>query len=421
MRALLLGTSCAAILFLASSVAAGQAQYNVIYSFGTNPGDGSIPNGGLLFDQSGNIYGTTQTGGSGTKCQFCGTVFELSPSQGGGWTETVIHNFCSQTDCADGEEPAAGLIPDKLGNLYGTTVQGGVNQAGTVFELSPPIEGGSWTETILWNFDTGIDDGVLPYSRLNWDAAGNLYGTTSAGGVSGGGAVFELSPNGDGSWAETVLYMFCPNDQRLRNCPDGVGPLAGVSFDKSGNLYSTTFAGGNSDRWGVLYELSPMPGGNWTETTLYKFVGKGGGKPLSAVNFDEAGNAYVTASSGAPDSPGGCGGVFKFIPNVGGGGKKLSYLFFPAGTGCNPDAGVLLDDQTHTVYGTTHFGGNRGGGNVYGITGNKGTVLYSFCSESNCVDGVYPSGSLTANANKLYSTTTQGGGFNQGVVFEIEP
>ncbi len=423
MRSVFLAMSCLATYFLACSVATGQVQYNVIYSFGTNPSDGNIPNGGLLFDKAGNLYGTTQDGGSGSKCQFCGTVFELSPSQGGGWTETVIYNFCSQTNCADGEEPAAGLISDSLGNLYGTTVAGGTNQVGTVFELSPPmVKGGSWTESVLWSFGTGIDDGgALPYSRLNWDASGNLYGTASWGGVTGGGTVFELSP-GNGSWAATALYMFCPNDELLQHCPDGLHPMAGVSFDEFGNLYGTTFEGGFNNKWGVLYELSPpVSGDGWTEATVYKFVGSGGGEPLSAVNFDKAGNAYVTASSGASNSPGVCGGVFKFVPNHGGGGKKLSYLFFPAGTGCNPDAGVLLDDTTGTLYGTTYSGGERTGGNIYSIAGRTATILYSFCSESGCADGVYPTGSLTANAGKLYSTTSQGGEFNQGVVFEIGP
>lgn len=410
---------CAAIVILGCGLALSQATYKVIYNFGTNPTDGSIPNGGLIFDHAGNLYGTTQNGGSGVKCEFCGTVFELSPSQGGVWSETVIYNFCSQTNCTDGDGPATGLIFDTVGNLYGTTVLGGINNVGTVFELSPPlVPGGSWIEKVLWSFGSAPDDGGVPYGRLNWDASGNLYGTGSEGGdVVGGGIVLKLSPNGDGSWAETVLYAFCTGGDH-RHCPDGLNPMAGVSFDKSGNLYGTTWLGGFDDKWGVLYKLSPPPasGERWTETVLYKFVGTGGGQPLSVVNFDKAGNAYVTASTGASNSPGLCGGVFKFAP----GGKKLSYLFYPNETGCRPYAGVFLDNKTGALYGTTKNGG-IGGGNLYEIVGKNAKVLYTFCSQPKCADGVYPTGSLTPNGGKLYSTTSQGGEFNQGVVFEIGP
>ncbi|MGH9499113.1 MAG: choice-of-anchor tandem repeat GloVer-containing protein [Terriglobales bacterium] len=407
-------------LSLTSAVANGQAQYQLLYSFGTNASDGSMPNGGLVFDKQGNMYGTTQQGGAGVNCEFCGTVFELSPSNGG-WTETVIYSFCSLPKCADGEEPAAGLIFDSLGNLYGTTVQGGTNQLGAVFELSPPkAPGSSWTEKALWSFVGAFtgDDGAWPYSRLNWDASGNLYGTASLGGISGGGTVFKVSPDGDGTWTETTLYSFCPDDILLHHCPDGFRPVTGVTFDKAGNLYGTASAGGFADKWGVLYKLSPPPSGDdWTETTLYKFVGTGGGQPLSVVSFDESGNAYATASTGAPNSPGLCGGVFKFIPSS---GKKLSYLFYPNETGCRPQAGVLHDERTGTLYVTTEFGGFSEG-NVYAIKGGTASVLYTFCSQDKCTDGAHPTGSLTADRGRLFSTTTQGGAFNKGIVFVIRP
>ncbi len=412
-----------AVLCLISNLADGQTQYQVLYSFGTNPFDGSIPNGGLVLDKQSNIYGTTQQGGSGDNCEFCGTVFELFPSNNG-WTETVIYNFCSLPKCADGEEPAAGLIFDSLGNLYGTTVQGGASKLGTVFKLSPPTApGGSWTETVLWSFIGAFtgDDGAWPYSRLNWDASGNLYGTASLGGSSGGGTVFRVSPNGDGTWTGETVYSFCPDDLLLHHCPDGFRPMAGVTFDESGNLYGTAMMGGFNDQWGVLYELSSAPtGDDWTETTVYKFVGIGGGQPLSVVSFDQAGNAYVTGSNGAPNSNGICGGVFKFVPTQGGGAKKFSYLFYPNDAGCRPQAGVFHDEKSGTLYGTTEFGGFSEG-NVYAIKGRTATVLYTFCSQDKCPDGAHPTGSLTLNKGKLYSTTSQGGAFNKGVVFQIGP
>jgi uncharacterized repeat protein (TIGR03803 family) len=404
---------CFVTIFLGSVVALSQSQYKVLYSFGSNSNDGSLPNGGLVFDKTGNLYGTTQYGGTGTKCQFCGTVFELSPSQDGSWTESVIYNFCTQPGCPDGEEPAAGLVFDSQGNLYGTTVEGGANQLGTVFKLSPGPPGTTWTETILWSFGNGPNDGGLPYSQLIWDASGNLYGTTSGGnGNAAGGSVFQLSPNGDGGWSETILHGFCPNG--LQNCSDGFDPMAGVSFDRSGNLYGTTYAGGFDNKWGVLYELSPESG-VWREKILYKFTGTGGGQPMSTVAFDPGGNAYVTAYGGSANSAGECGGVFRFVPA----GKKSSYLFFPTGTGCNPAAGVFLDDRAQIAYGTTVFGGDRTVGDIYRVSAKGGTILYNFCSEDSCTDGAYPTGSLTLHGSKLYSTTSQGGEFNHGVVFEI--
>jgi len=410
-------TVCCFFLFFAA-LALGQAQYKVLYSFGSNPNDGNLPNGGLAFDKSGNLYGTTLLGGSGSVCQ-CGTVFALSPSQTGSWVETVIYNFCSQPSCLDGAEPAAGLLLDASGNLYGTTTVGGTSQSGTVFELSPPaVPGNAWTETILWNFGNGPDDGTLPYSQLIWDGLGNLFGTTSGAGVSAGGTAFELTPNQDGSWSETILHTFCTNG--APDCPGGSDPMAGVAFDKSGNLYGTTYAGGFDNKWGVLYKLSPGDGA-WTEKTLYKFSGASGGQPMSAVTFDNAGDAYVTAYDGSANSQAGCGGVFKFVPDQGGGGKKFSYLFLPADTGCDPAAGVLLDKQTDTAYGTTRLGGSLSGGNIYKVSGKRGVDLYDFCSEDGCKDGLYPAGSLTMHKGKLYSTTSQGGDFNHGVVFEIGP
>lgn len=207
--------------------------------------DGAYPQGALIGDAQQNLYGVTYVGGNG-KCTVypllpsgCGTVFELTRSAGGEWKQTVLYEFQGGSD---GAFPGAGLLFDQACNLYGTTVGGGLSQAccGTVFELSPPAQpDGDWSETILYRF-TAYTDGAEPLGRLIFDQAGNLYGTTAAGGQSFDccGTVFELSPPAIGDdWTETTLHIF------LLSQPDGESPSAGVTFDKSGSLYGTTRAG----------------------------------------------------------------------------------------------------------------------------------------------------------------------------------
>jgi uncharacterized repeat protein (TIGR03803 family) len=193
--------------------------------------------------------------------------------------------------------------------------------------------------------------------------------------------------------------------------------MAGVAFDKSGNLYGTTFAGGAHFSQGTLYKLSPE-NGTWQETTLYSFTEQGGGHPLAAVNFDSAGNLYTTASQGTECM----GAVFKFILQPGGGGRKLSFPFNQPNGPATPVAGVFLDPRfDDRLYGTAEKGGPYGAGEVYGLTGKTLTTIHAFCSIGGCPDGANPTGSLTSHAGNLYSITTAGGDFNQGVVFEIKP
>lgn len=276
-----------------------QGQYRVLYTLAGVPSDGSFPVGNLIFDQVGNLYGTTELGGSSIGCGpgGCGTVFELSPALDGSWTETELYTFCSNyanEQCLDGAFPDAGLALDAAGNLYGVTGGGGMNSCafrtpygcGTVFELSPPSSpGGPWAEAVLYNFctryaDKTCLDGALPQSQLAFDESGNLYGTTWTGGAGGnnstdgccvGGTVFELSYNA-GKWTETILHNFCPRGPKSK-CPDGVGPESGVVFDESGNLYGTTESGGRTASLGggTVYELSPDFGA-WTETVLYHIL-----------------------------------------------------------------------------------------------------------------------------------------------------
>jgi uncharacterized repeat protein (TIGR03803 family) len=235
----------------------------------------------LIFDQAGNIYGTTYLGGSGH-----GVVYELTRS-GSGWTDQPLYTFSGP----DGSSPSNVVIFDSVGNLYGTTTKGGANGFGTVFELSPA--GNGWTEKVLYSFQ-GNSDGSYPTSGLLLDGSGNLYGTTSNGGTGGGGTVFELTPSG-GNWTYSLLYSFAGTT----NC----GPLPGVTMDAAGNLYGTTLCdGANSD--GNVFMLTPS-GGGWTYSSLYDFTGGNDGKnPHSVVTIDAANNLYGTAAHGGANQSG---------------------------------------------------------------------------------------------------------------------
>ena len=233
-------------LLLLAAFATSQAwasQYKVIYTF-QGGSDASNPESQLISDASGNLYGTTQFGGA----HGLGTVFKLSNS-GGTWTETVLYSFAGGTD---GEEPVARLAMDAAGNLYGTTEAGGDptcatlhGYCGTVFELSPGSNG-TWTENILVIFND--TNGLGPVGGLTLDAAGNLYGTTLGGGSGGWGIVFELTPNGDGTWTENIIHNF-----GLDN--NGSKPNSDLVFDSAGNLYGTTADGGLMNDCLAGYEI----------------------------------------------------------------------------------------------------------------------------------------------------------------------
>src|ERR1019366_2578878 len=289
-----------AILFVTSIWAA--AEEKVLHNFNNDGTDGYYPEVGLIVDAAGNLYGTTTAGGAYNS----GTGFELTPAAGGGWTETVLHNFGNGTD---GATPYAGLIFDAAGNLYGTTQYGGTYGVGTVFELTP-AGGGSWTEKVLYSFNHNGADGGVPAAGLIFDAAGNLYGTTVNGGtgsncVLGCGTVFELTPAAGGGWTEQVLHSF------NNNGADGSTPFAGLIFDAAGNLYGTTFAGGTYG-YGTVFELTPAAGGGWTETVLHNFGnGTDGTAPYAGLIFDAAGNLYGTTFVGGTY---GYGTVFEVTP-----------------------------------------------------------------------------------------------------------
>lgn len=266
-----------------------------LYSFSQFPGDGIQPVGDLIRDSAGNLYGTTISGGNtGTNCvpYGCGTVFELSPpiQQGDPWTEKILYTF---SGAADGSLPGGLLL--RNGTLYGTTTSGGLNY-GTVYALRQV--NGAWIEHVIYRFKAG-HDGCNPnqYDTLVADAAGNLFGTTQSCGPAFAGIVFEISPPTapGGRWTESVLHTFgSPND--------GQTPWAGLTFDSAGNLYGTSYGGGANGS-GTVFEMSPpvQVGDPWTETVLYSFLGtnsQDGSSPAGPVLVDTSGNLYGTASTG---------------------------------------------------------------------------------------------------------------------------
>ena len=333
----------------------GSWTQKVLHNFNNNGRDGAGPNAGLIFDAAGNLYGTTNFGGIHECAEVgCGTVFELTPQDGGGWTERVLHSFGHGND---GHEPNAALILDAAGNLYGTTVEGGIHSDGTVFELTPNGSGG-WTEKVLHSFGHGTD-GVEPVAGLVMDAAGDLYGTTNLGGIHNFGTAFQLAPQEGGSWTETVLHSFGSNT-------DGTYPWASLTFDAAGNLYGTTVAGG-IHTFGTVFELSPQQGGGWTEKVLRSFNASGGDgyEPYAGLILDAAGNLYGTTYYGGIHD---FGTAFELSPREGGGWtEKVLHSFNNNGSdGADPYAGLIFD-AAGNLYGTTSFGGIHGGGTVFEI------------------------------------------------------
>ncbi len=291
-------------LFVTTTWAATEKK---LHNLGLTNSDGRYAKlGALMFDSAGNLYGVTREGGNNICPDGCGTAVELSPDGQGGWIEKVLHYFGNGTD---GVYPEGPLTPDSAGNLYGTTSAGGDYNLGTVFELSP-TGNGDYTEKKLHNFGSDAD-GAAPYSGVVFDSAGDLYGTTGQGGNYSYGTVFEMTPNGDGSWAEKKLHSF-------GNGTDGNTPYAGVVLDGAGNLYGTTWGGGAAVcSCGTVYEVSPNGDGTWTEKKLHSFGmnNTDGAFPYAGLIFDAGGNLYGTTTSGGNYgcNASGCGTVFRNV------------------------------------------------------------------------------------------------------------
>jgi len=295
----------------------------ILYSFPTTK-QGYVPNGNVVFDGVGNLYGATLYGGTkGTTCDGyyggqCGTVFELSPpkTKGGKWTEKVLHNFAGVAQGkqhGDGATPNGGLVLDRKGDIYGTTQIGGYNcphhsseGCGTAFELRE--KSGTWTEETLYRFK-GVPDGAFPSAGITLEENGALYGTTAQdGGGNSSGTVFRLLPTAHGFWREQILHSF-------QDGGDGAEPRAGLMAGTSGELYGTASGGGGSDFAGTLFRLKKDAMGSWTFTVLYSFKGvnNGDGAYPSGRVLLRGVNIFGTTEVGGAGSScqGGCGTVFK--------------------------------------------------------------------------------------------------------------
>jgi uncharacterized repeat protein (TIGR03803 family) len=310
--------------------------------------DGVTPNGGLIFDAAGNLYGTTPEGGAGFDG---GVVFEMSPSLDG-WSLHVLYNFCPVYHCPDGSNPHDGVILDRQGNIYGTATAGGSVDEGVAFELTD--YSARRNENTLISFDS--TSGIKPIAGLISDQVGNLYGTTIRGGEYGGGTVFELARVGE-SWKERVLYSFCAAG--FPSCKDGFGPYAGVVFDASGNLYGTTGQGGGNQcsetTCGTIFKLARIKGGKWKHTVLYAFpTPEDGSFPTGGVVVDKAGNLYgATVAGGIGGCSGGCGVAYKLAPVADGKWKYTVLHKFDGSDGGQPLGGLIFDGKGN-LYGTAY-------------------------------------------------------------------
>ncbi len=428
-------TLLALTLLLSLTTYTAHAQtYSVIHSF-SGGADGATPHSGLTPDGAGNYYGTATYGGfQGQNCgqQGCGTVYKLA-KKNGSWVLTNLYSFKGGND---GAWPTARVVFGPDGAIYGTTFSGSGNSCtnngcGTIFRLTPPVNpchavSCPWTETILYTFHG--PDGQLPAGEIIFDHAGNIYGTTVAGGSGEWGTVYKLT-HANGHWTQSVLYNFTGQD-------DGGDPAAGVIFDRAGNLWGTTASGGwNSlpDFYGpgVIYELTPN-GSAWNYTTIYKFTDNSsdGGLPVASLVLGSDGTMYGTTSSGGiglctyNTYYTGCGTVFSVA-------QSESPLFFnfpvpgenPGLSG--PNAAITLDASAN-MYGTAYAAGHLGAGSVFEVTAFNRVYssLHDFTGGS---DGGYPSSNVTFDANgNMFGTTLSGGGSGIctmqggcGVIWEI--
>jgi len=340
----------------------GTWTHEVIHYFGAEDNN---PDAGMTFDATGNLYGMTNSGPT------TGNVYELIPKTGGGWSYKSLYPMGGPFD----GNPQGGLVFDAAGNLYGTSAWGCRYGDGVscVFEMTP--SGSTWTFNLLYGFDFTGSAGWYPSGTTPiFDAKGNLYATTAFGGNSGCspygngcyglGVVFELTPSGTGTWTEQVLYAFTGGK-------DGESPACPLVFDAAGNLYGTTYAGGAEGK-GNVFKLTPNADGTWTLHVLHQFTGgKDGSMPLAGVTFDAAGNLYSTTYQGGAY---GYGVVFKLTPTATGGWHETVLHAFHDGPGAYPGGGpnvaggTLVFDGSGNLYGTTSGDGTKTFGTVFEIT-----------------------------------------------------
>jgi hypothetical protein len=455
---LLVGVS---VLLMLTANASAEWKEKVLYSF-QDGSDGNTPAGGVVFDKAGNLYGATSYNTSCGNLLDCGAVFQLS-LQRGVWIETTLHDFQGHAQ-HDGGAPQGGVILDASGNVYGTTAYGGTGGCvllgttvgcGTVYELSPPTQkGGQWTYTVLYNFQGG-KDGLFPWGNLVFDKYGNLYGATQFGGGKGTtcnqyfdgncGTVFELSPpkQKGGAWKERILYGFAGVADG-KQIGDGANPNGGLILDSARRIYGTTYFGGNNQPGicaggaggtgcGTVFELIPPAekGGTWKEKLIYLFQGgKDASTPGGGVTFGIDGGLFGTTVFGPQD---GWGTIFEVTKSSGKSGawqERILYRFTNGQDGNTPQAG-LISDVRGNLYGTARDG-NPTWGTVFRIEPTKQSgswtfaLLYGF---RGAPDGGNPAASLILDTDgNLYGTTLDGGtgvgpGCQSGcgTVFKVTP
>ena len=425
------------ILSALLTTAAFGATEEVVYNFQGGADGGDPYQSGLVMDKSGNLYGITSKGGKGKVAQCfgegCGFVYQLTPTQGGGWTKTNLHSFSGGTD---GGDPVGNLAIDAKGDLYGVTEQGGTGfcnsilglGCGVVFRLSHNNKG-QWSFSVIFDLGTGNFNGQTPNAGVVFDQAGNLYGTTEFGGdfFCGCGVVYELTPVKNAHWTATTLYTFVGISQ---GGSDVSFPSSDVFIDANGNIFGTGSGGGDvncNDGCGGVYELVRQNDGSYQEQVLNIFHGgKDGFVPVGSVVVDPQGNVYGTTEFGGGrfgchDGAYGCGTVFE-LQKSGTTYQEQIIFRFNGANGYAPVADLYLDSN-NTLYSTTVSGGAFGNGTAFSLANPKGkwkeTILHSF---GNGQDGSSSWASLLSDGQGgFYGTTRFGGTAGNGTVFHLAP
>jgi uncharacterized repeat protein (TIGR03803 family) len=393
--------SYAAALTLAGALGwaapAGAQTFNVLHTF-SGGSDGSQPLAGLTIDRAGNLYGTAEYGGTGN-----GTAFELKHSRSG-YTFDVLYTFNAGTD---GATPAARLMPGPDGRLYGTTLAGG-GGGGTVFDIRGSAKSDPRKEKDIYRFANGANGAQPSNGDLAFDSAGNIYGTTSAGGAYNMGVVFELV-RGHGKWQEIVLHSFGA-------VGDGSVPIAGVIRDSAGNLYGTTSAGGTAND-GTVFQLVPS-GSVYTENVLWNFQGQNDGLvPYAGLTFDAYGDLFGAATDGGVN---GGGTIFELTPVSG--TWHFNTVYSVPGWGISGSFRTIYVDANGTIYGTTHCDGEYSAGSVFALTRSGSTWNYTSLHDfTGGSDGEYVFAGPVFDSHGNVFGTTQIGGSGNGVVWEISP
>jgi uncharacterized repeat protein (TIGR03803 family) len=384
--------------------------FSVIHTF-TGGGDGSDPEAGVAI-RGGVLYGTASGGGNHNFPQ--GAVYEIM-DLGSGWVTTPIYIFNATEN--DGAYPRARVVFGPDGHPYGTTYTGGTDNHGTVFDLIPPLSicktaNCACKENVPYSFTGYPSDGSEPgYGDLIWDQRGNIYNTTTSGGPSDFGTVYQLKKSGN-IWAEMPIHSF--------SGPDGEQPQGSVILDQNGNLFGTTFGGGLYG-YGTLFKLTYTPESGWVETVLYSFNYDDEAYPYSGLISDSNGNLYGTSSGNGVGHGGNGGTVFELTPA--GDTWILTLLYtFSGGEYCGPHAALTLD-AVGDLYGTTNCDGAYSAGNVFKLTNTGNGWAYSSLHDfTGGADGEYPVSNVSIDTDgNLYGTTQHGGTGAGGVVWMIRP